>query len=104
MLFLMKVEIPIDTGNEAIKDGTITEKLEAIIKDIKPEAVYFTTSEGMRAGYFFVEMNDPSEIPSMAEPFFLAFDAFVEFEPVMKPEHLAKAGPKINKIVKKYGG
>jgi len=102
MLFMLKVEIPIETGNEAIKDGTISEKLEAIIQDIKPEAVYFTDSEGMRAGYFFVEMKDPSEIPAMAEPFFLAFDAFVEIKPVMKPEHLAKASSKIKKIVEKY--
>jgi hypothetical protein len=47
-------------------------------------------------------MQDASQIPAIAEPWFLAFDATVEIHPVMVPEDLAKAGEAIEKAVKKY--
>jgi hypothetical protein len=36
-------------------------------------------------------MNSTSEIPRFAEPWFLNFDASVEFLPTMTPEDLQKA-------------
>ena len=55
------------------------------------------------AGYIFLEMQDASEIPAIAEPWFLAFNAAIEIHPVMRPEDLAKAGSAIENAVKKYG-
>ena len=57
----------------------------------------------MRTGYLFFEMADASQIPAVAEPWFLAFNAAIEFHPVMVPEDLAKAAPAIKKAAKKYG-
>jgi hypothetical protein len=37
-------------------------------------------------------MADSSKIPSIAEPWFLLFNAKCEFRPVMTPEDLGKAG------------
>ena len=48
-------------------------------------------------------MNDASEMPGIAEPFFLWLNADVEFFPVMKPEDLAKAGPATAAAVQKWG-
>jgi hypothetical protein len=48
-------------------------------------------------------MQDASEIPTIAEPWFLAFNAAIEIHPVMRPEDLARAGGAIDKAVKKYG-
>jgi hypothetical protein len=48
-------------------------------------------------------MDDASQIPAIAEPWFLAVNATVEFKPVMKMEDLLKAGPSIEKAVKKFG-
>ena len=73
------------------------------LADLKPEAVYFTDHDGQRAGYIFLEMQDASEIPGIAEPWFLAFNAAIEIHPVMRPEDLARAGGAIDKAVKKYG-
>jgi hypothetical protein len=39
-----------------------------------------------------VDMEDPSRIPALAEPWFLTFNANVEFRVVMTPEDLRKAG------------
>ena len=46
-------------------------------------------------------MKDASEIPKYAEPWFLLFDASVQFFPVMTPEDLKKAG--LEKFAKKWG-
>ena len=103
MRFLVKVNIPVDTGNAAAKAGKLGETIQSILADLKPEAVYFTDDSGQRTGYIFLEMQDASQIPAIAEPWFLAFNAGIEFHPVMVPEDLAKAGPAIERAVKKYG-
>ena len=47
-------------------------------------------------------MQDASQIPAIAEPWFLAFNASIEIQPVMIPDDLAKAGGAIEIAVKKY--
>jgi hypothetical protein len=103
MRFLMKVNIPVESGNAAAKAGKLGEKIQAILSELKPEAVYFAATNGQRTGFIFLEMQDASQIPAIAEPWFLAFNASIEIQPVMIPEDLAKAGPAIEKAVKKYG-
>ena len=47
-------------------------------------------------------MQDASQIPAIAEPWFLAFNASIEIHPVMIADDLARAGEAIDKAVKKY--
>ena len=103
MRFLMKVNIPVEPGNKAAKAGKLSTTIQSILTELKPEAVYFSDDKGMRTGYIFLEMADASQIPEFAEPWFLAFNAAIEFHPVMAPEDLAKAAPAIKKAAKKYG-
>jgi len=91
MRFVMKVTMPIEASNRTVKDGSLPRKLQAILADLKPEAAYFTAENGKRGGFFIVNLQDASQMPSMAEPFFLAFNAEVSFQPVMTPEDLAKS-------------
>jgi len=100
---MLKASIPIEAGNAAIRDGSIGEKIQSILADLKPEAAYFTDFDGKRTGYIFFDMSDTSEIPAVAEPWFLAFNAAVEFKPVMNSDDLAKAQPGIDLAVGKYG-
>jgi hypothetical protein len=48
-------------------------------------------------------MKDASQIPAIAEPWLLAFNAAIEIHPVMIPEDLVKAAGAIEQAVKKYG-
>ena len=102
MLFLVKVSIPVEAGNAAAKAGKLGATIQSILADLKPEAVYFTDDNGQRTGFLFIEMQDASQIPAIAEPWFLAFNAGVEIHPVMVPDDLAKAGGSIEAAVKKY--
>ena len=93
MRFLVKVKVPTESGNQMIDDPAFGQKMDAILKDVGAEAAYFTTIDGQRGGYIVVNMKDASEMPAIAEPFFLWQNATVEFLPVMTAEDLAKAGP-----------
>ncbi len=103
MRVLMKVSIPMEAGNAAIMDGSLPMKLKAILDDMKPEAVYFIEEHGKRTGMIVADLMDESCIPALAEPFFLAFNATVEMHPAMVLDDLMKAGPAIERAVKKHG-
>lgn len=102
MRFLLKVSIPVESGNAAAKAGKLGTTVQAILAEQKPEAAYFTDDNGQRTAFIFLEMKDASQIPAIAEPWFLAFNAGIEFHPVMVPEDLAEAGSAIEQAVKKY--
>ena len=102
MKYIMKVSMPNDGSNDAISDPQFGHKMNELLSEIKAEATYFTTICGQRGAYIIVNMNDASEIPAIAEPFFLWLNAEVTFLPVMKPEDLAKAGPAIGAAAKKW--
>lgn len=50
-----------------------------------------------------IDMQDASDIPRIAEPWFLALNASIEAAPVMVPADLQKAAPAIAQAVKTYG-
>ena len=104
MRMLLRVSIPVETGNAAAKAGTLGSTFEKILADLKPEAAYwFADDSGNRSGSIVFDMKDTSEIPAVAEPWFLAFNAKVSFRPVMNSQDLGKAGPAIGKAAKQYG-
>ncbi len=104
MRMLLRVSIPVEAGNAAAKAGTLGSKIEQILADLKPEAAYFLADDdGQRSGSIVFDMKDASEIPAIAEPWFLAFNAKVSLRPIMNPQDLAKAGPSITKAAGQYG-
>ena len=104
MRMLLRVSIPVEAGNAAAKDGSLGSKVDQILADLKPEASYFyADDDGQRAGSIVFDMKDPSQIPAVAEPWFLAFNAKVSLRPIMNPQDLAKAGPSIGAAAKRYG-
>lgn len=104
MRTLLRVSIPVEAGNAAAKAGTLGSTVEKILADLKPEAAYFFADDhGNRSGSIVFDLKDTSDIPSIAEPWFLAFNAKVSFRPVMNPQDLAKAAGSITKAADQYG-
>ena len=92
MRMLMEVRFPHAEFNEMVRDGSAGTKIGQILDELKPEAVYFTELYGQRGAIFILDVAEPSRVPALAEPFFLLFDADVEFHIVMSPEDLQRSG------------
>ena len=100
MRMLVDIQMPLEPFNARVKDGTAGQIIRSILTELKPEAAYFTTRDGKRGGTIVVDVADVSRIPSIAEPFFLHFNASVSFHPCMTPQDVEKAG--LDEIGKKY--
>ncbi len=103
MRFLVKARMDVEAANALARAGKLGSTIQSIVEDLRPEAAYFVADEGQRTAYLFLDMQDPSDLPAVAEPWFLAFNADIEAQPAMIVEDLEKAGPAIEQAVKKYG-
>jgi hypothetical protein len=92
MRMIMLVDFPVEPFNTLVRNGTAGAKIQKVLEDVKPEAVYFGERDGMRGAVLVVDVSEPSRVPALAEPFFLTFDATVKFRVAMTAEDLAKSG------------
>ena len=89
MKFLIKANWPNENENEQFVAGKGGEIIQGILEEIKPEAVYFGLEGGERTMFMIVNINEASQMPSIAEPMFLGLNARIEIIPVMTPEDIA---------------
>jgi hypothetical protein len=102
MRMLLNIVIPVQTGNAAVREGKLGSTLQQIIADLKPEAAYFTETNGTRSGFIFFDMKDSSQLTAIAEPWFLAFNATVSVKPAMNAQDLAAGAASIESAAKAY--
>jgi hypothetical protein len=102
MRFMCRFRIPVEVGNRLAKEGKLGLKIQAILEEQKPEAVYFTLDQGKRTAFVVLNIDRESHLAAIAEPWFIAFNAEMEADPAMTPEDLKNAGPAIEAAVKKY--
>ena len=92
MRMLMHIELPLEPFNTAVRDGSVGQKMQRILEAIKPQAAYFSEQHGYRGGVLVVDVPNPSAVPALAEPWFLTFNAKVEFRVAMTAEDLSASG------------
>jgi len=97
MRTMIKVTVPVEAGNKAIQEGAMQKVLAEATERLRPEAAYFFTDRGVRTALYVADVKDPSEIPVIAEPFFIGLNAAVEFTPVMNADDLKKALERVSK-------
>lgn len=102
MRTLLKVTIPVETGNRAVADGSLFRLFQGLLGDLKPEAAYFLFLEGRRTALIFFDLADPSQIPAISQPLLMLLDAEVDFFPVMNAEDLSKGQAAAEQAVKRY--
>jgi hypothetical protein len=100
MKMLLTVEIPHEPFNSLVRNGQAGEILGRILETIKPEAAYFTEHDGTRGAVLVIDVQNSSDIPSFAEPFFLSFEANCKFRILMSPQDLQKAA--LDELGKKW--
>ncbi len=97
MRMLLKAQVPVEAGNDAIASGRIGEILGGLMERLQPEAAYFVGQGGDRGCYIFFDLEDPSQIPVIAEPLFQGLNASVEFTPAMNFEDVQKGLAELQK-------
>ena len=90
MRMLMRIQVPTESGNRAIQDGSLPALLEKAMEELKPEAAYFLAEDGKRTFYWFLEMEDQTDLPWVAERFFTGLNATVQTTPAMTFEDVQK--------------
>lgn len=90
MRMLLKFQFDTETANRAIKDGSMATINEKMFKQMQPEAAYFAIEDGVRTGYVVFDLDDPSQIPAIAEPLFSGVNSKLTLTPVMNTDDLMK--------------
>ncbi|HCU26084.1 MAG TPA: panthothenate synthetase [Deltaproteobacteria bacterium] len=100
MRFILHASLPAEKFNRSLIEGRAGQIIRRILEETKPEAAYFCTKDGKRSSFLIINMEKACDIPKYAEPWFLNFDATVEFLPAMNSDDLQKAG--LEEIAKKW--
>ncbi len=103
MKYLVKVTLDTETASAAIRDGSLMEKMQRILGELKPEAAYFVAENGGRTQYLVVNADDTTSLPSLAEPWWLLFKADVSILPAFTLQDMESLGPVLEDISKKFG-
>jgi hypothetical protein len=87
---MARISMPVEAGNQAIKDGRLGTAMQRAAERWKPEAMYFTTFDGQRTAFMVFDLPDASDIPPFAEPLFQDLEANVQLAPAMNSDDLQK--------------
>ena len=91
MRMMLKAVVDTEAGNEAIRNGTMAKLIEQTMQQLHPEAAYFVPSDdGHRSCVIVFDLDDPSRIPAISEPFFQGGAERVTLHPCMDLEDLQR--------------
>jgi hypothetical protein len=90
MKFLLRLRMPTEHGNKMLQDPNFPKKLEGILNQIKPEAVYFSPMDGERGIYLVVNLPSADMIATIVEPLWMTFNCKLDLEPLMELADLQK--------------
>lgn len=91
MRTIMKVSVPVESGNQAIRDGKLGGIIESTLQSLKAEAAYFYAEGGKRHALIVFDLKEPSDIPVAAERLFQELNAEITMSPCMNAADV-KAG------------
>ena len=83
MRMMLKARLDTVISSKAIQKGRLPKVMQAAMEHLKPEAAYFGADGGHRTAFIIFQMDDPSQLPAVSEPFFAEFGAHLDIFPVM---------------------
>ena len=90
MRVMARVSMPVEAGNQSIRDGRLPKAMQHAAERWKPEAMYFTTFDGQRTAFMVFDMPESADIPAFAEPLFQELSAEVVIAPAMNTDDLQR--------------
>ena len=88
--------MPVEAGNQGIRDGRLPKAMQHAAERWKPEAMYFTTFDGQRTAFMVFDMPESADIPAFAEPLFQELSAEVVIAPAMNGDDLQRGLSKLS--------
>jgi hypothetical protein len=85
---MLKVQIPVEAGNDAVKTGMQGKVFEDLMNRIHPEAAYFSQEDGLRTAYFVYVIHDTAEFAAIHEPLIQGLGATVYDQPALTWDEL----------------
>ncbi len=90
MRLMLRFTIPVEKGNEAKTDGSLSEAIKELIDQVQPEAAYFYMQDGKRGGMVVFEESDQVRMTAINEPLFAKLNAAIDIQPVLSLDDLLK--------------
>ena len=90
MRLMLKFTIPVEKGNEAEADGSMSKAIEKLVVDTNAEAAYFTMLDGVRSGIIIFEETNQANLTKYNEPMFAALNAAIDIVPVLTLDDLKR--------------
>jgi hypothetical protein len=103
MRMMITFALPVESSNDAIRNGKLQKVFQQLAEDLKPEPGHFFPSGGERGGFFVVDMRESSQVAEIAERFFFGLNAKIEMRPVMNADDLHKALAGVPGTIQRYG-
>lgn len=100
MQMLMMITMPNEPFNSLMRNGSAGNIIGKILEATKPEAAYFTDHDGCRGATLVVHLKDESDVPALCEPWYLNFNASVDFRVAMVAEDLQRAN--LDEVAKQW--
>ncbi|MEV4534773.1 DUF3303 family protein [Asanoa sp. NPDC049518] len=97
MRMVMTMQMDTEAANDAIADGSMATVMDSTMDRFNPEAVYFTTRDGLRTMYMFFELDEPARMIDVAEPFFAGLKARIDFAPAMTADDVRQGLSRLSK-------
>ena len=88
MRLMLRFTIPVERGNEAEADGSLSLAIKELIEKVQPEAAYFHLQDGMRAGTVVFEETDQARLAMINAPLFAKLNAAIEIQPAVSMQEL----------------
>ena len=90
MRMMLKVQMDTEAASKAVASGSLPQLMQDMMGRLQPEAAYFGPEDGVRTAFIVFDLQDPSQLPAISEPFFSNLKATVRMFPVMDREDLQK--------------
>jgi hypothetical protein len=97
---LFKISFPVERFNELARQGAAGPKLASILEATKPESIYFTGNQSGRGAVAVYDLADGSQVPAIGEPWFLTFNAHIEYSVAISGQEMQKAN--LDDVIKRW--
>ncbi|MFF9689139.1 hypothetical protein [Streptomyces sp. NPDC014623] len=86
MRTMLVIHMDTQKSSQMIENNEMAQFMRSTLERLRPEAAYFGPHSGVRTAFVVIDLEDPSQLPSISEPFFARLGARVEMFPVMTAE------------------